>query len=131
MRRASCQSGDLCAFYGALASSHDDVSAGIGRAMLELLTSLEPLCAMYDVWGLTSLNTLVLLAEDDFRSPWYVRVVGLRGYEIRYLMHPDEAPWPDAVVAGEGDSVADAVAMIETAMVRSGGWRPSRASGPA
>lgn len=124
MRRASCQSPDLAAFYGDLARSDDDLTAAVGRSMLALLTALDPLCARYEVWGLTSLNRLILLAEDDFQSPWYVRVIAHPEgpYEIHYLMAPAESPWPDALVAGSAESVPAAVTMIETAMVRSSGW---------
>ena len=76
MKRASCQSGDLTAFYGALASSENLISAEIGRAMLALLSGTDDLCARYAMWGLTSHYHLWLLAEYDYATTWYVQVIG-------------------------------------------------------
>jgi hypothetical protein len=125
LRRASCQSaGTVEAFYQRLAESTHDDTAVLGRAMVTFLAHLAPLFEGRDIWGLTSHYHLVLLAEDDYRSAWLVRVIaqpGL-GYEIRYRWSDGDAPWNEAQVSGFAATVEDAVRMVGVAMTRSRGW---------
>lgn len=131
MRRATCQGGELTDFYQKLVTSGDENSALIGLAMQELLKALEPVATNYEVWGLTSLFSLVLLAEDDWRAPWHVRVIGRSNcYEIRAPMESDRETWPEGAILGLATSVADAAMMVEQAMLRSGGWKPLNSAGP-
>jgi hypothetical protein len=90
--------------------------------MLELLGRLRALPDQRELWGLTSHARLVLLVEDTFRSPWRVIIsaLGVNSYQVEYLMPDSEAPWPGALVQGEGHSVEEAVQMTLTALERSG-----------
>jgi hypothetical protein len=125
IRRASCQQhGTLEGFYQALADSSDSVSSSGGRQMLSLLPLLSDVCATFNVWGLTSHETLWLLPSDDPSSPWLVSVIGFagQGYHIRYKMAEADAPWPEALVEGTAPDEAAACRLILIAMKRSGGW---------
>jgi hypothetical protein len=95
-----------------------------GKAMLDLIARLRALPDEKHVFGLTSLLRLCLLAEDTYKSPWFVIISALdkRNYFIEYRMPDDIAPWPDAFVRGKARSEDDAVRMIITAMEKSGGW---------
>jgi hypothetical protein len=73
---------------------------------------------------LTSLYRLCLLAEDTWKSPWFVIVSALdrQNYIVEYLMPEAIAPWPHAYVRGEPRSEEEAVKLILTAMEKSEGW---------
>lgn len=119
MRRESSQSHRTLHEHYLRLVGDPEVAEG-GWSMVLLLDALPALAARYEVWGLTSLYTLVLLAEDDWRSPWWVRVsYDLQGhaYHVRYDLA--DGPW---LVTGLAYSVQDALVRIETAMIRSGGW---------
>lgn len=92
--------------------------------MLSLLPVLSELCDSYEVWGLTSLCHLWLLAEDDWRSPWLVRISAFPGeeYRISYRMPEADAPWPGALVEGMASDRLTACQYILIGMKRSGGW---------
>lgn len=126
LKRASCQQSDtLEGFYSRLAASDDRVSAGIGNQMLSLLPMLSELCEPLEVWGLTSLYHLWLLAEDDWRSPWLVRITASpegEEYKISYCMADIDAPWPGALVEGVAKGRQTACQFISIGMKRSGGW---------
>jgi hypothetical protein len=125
LKRASCQQPkSLETFYEEWATSSDSGSQSIGTQMLALLPMLTEACAAFNVWGLTSLAHLWLLAADDFRSPWLVCVTAFpgQGYRIRYRMTQADAPWPEAFAEGIAPDEADACRLILIAMKRSGGW---------
>lgn len=117
-------SATLDEFYEKIAGHESHVDREGGRAMLALITRLRGLSDDRRVWGLTSLYRLCLLAQDTYRSPWYVIVSALdrNNYFIEYLMPPALAPWPAAYVRGEAGSEDEAVQMILSALDRSEGW---------
>jgi hypothetical protein len=127
MHPASCQARPLTEFYSELAApkNHESIVAG-AHLMLELPPHLERACRNYDVWALTSHKDLVLLARDDYTSPWFVRIhprtYAPAGYHVRYLMASGDAPWPHAIVGGSADSVKIAADMVATSLERCGGW---------
>lgn len=119
-------------FYADIAAHGTAIGSRTGSAMLSLIKRLRKLPDDRQVWGLTSLSRLCLLAQDEiFKNdvfvPWYVVVVagGMNEYYVEYLMPEDIAPWPNAYVRGEARSEDEAVEMILTAMERSGGWPKS------
>jgi len=111
-------------FYAALTTHDTEVDRGCGAAMLDLIRRLRDLESPSRAWGLTSLYRLCLLAQDDWKAPWYVIVVASdrRNYTIEYLLPPHLAPWPQAYVRGTANSEDEAVQMILIAIERSGGW---------
>jgi hypothetical protein len=67
LERASCQSHvALEAFYEEMAGSTDTITEEVRRSMLDLLPLLRDVLDPVEVWGLTSLSRLVLLATDDY-----------------------------------------------------------------
>jgi hypothetical protein len=105
--------------------SEQPVSREIGRVMLSLIGRLRAFPDERQVFGLTSHLRLCLLADDTWKSPWYVIVSALdsRNYTVEYLMPQPVAPWPQAYVRGEARSEDDAVKMVLTAMEKSEGWK--------
>jgi hypothetical protein len=118
------QKGTLDEFYSETIQSAEPVNSEIGRVMLSLIARLRALPDDRRAFGLTSHLRLCLLADDTWKSPWYVIVSALdsHNYTVEYLMPAPVAPWPRAYVRGEAQSEADAVKMVLTAMERSQGW---------
>lgn len=115
-------------FYTEPAQSAEPVSREGGEAMLDLLARLRALPDERRVYGLTSLYRLCLLAQDTWKSPWFVIVSALdkQNYHIEYLMPERDAPWPHAYVRGEARSEDEAVRMILIAMEKSEGWKQDK-----
>jgi hypothetical protein len=90
--------------------------------MLSLFPMLAEAFGPLDVWGLTSLYHLWLLARDDFRSPWLVCITAIpdQGYKIQYKTPGSRLQ--DTVVEGIAPDGATACRLILSAMKRSGGW---------
>jgi hypothetical protein len=119
------KSAALDEFYTEVSQHDHPVDREGGKAMLDLIARLRALPDERRVFGLTSHHRLCLLAEDTYRSPWFVLVWALdkRNYFVEYRMPDAIAPWPHAFVRGEARSEDDAVQMIITAMEKSGGWK--------
>ncbi len=98
-----------------------------GQVMLGLISRLRALPSATEVYGLTSLHRLCFLAEDTWKSPWYVIVAAFdpRNYFIEYLVPEHSAPWPEAYMKGVAHSEDEAVEMIVTAMEKSEAWKRS------
>ena len=96
--------------------------------MLDLLARLRALPDDKTVFGLTSLSRLCLLAEDTYRSPWFVIIGALdqRHYYVEYLVPRVK---PQDYAKGEARSLNAAVAMIVAAMEKSEGWAVKPLSG--
>jgi hypothetical protein len=126
LRRASSQRATtLEGFYQELASSTDNVTSSIGAQMLSLLPMLTEVCVPFNVWGLTSLAHLWLLAADDWRSPWLVCVTAIpsEGYRIQYKTVEGDASRSEARVEGVAPDETTACRLILSAMRRSRGWQ--------
>ena len=127
MNLTRCQdqkSKTLDEFYTELSQQENVVSREGGKAMLDLIARLRALPDERQVFGLTSLSRLCLLAKDTYKSPWYVIISALdkHNYFVEYLMPEHSAPWPHAYVQGKPRSEDDAVQMIITAIEKSEGW---------
>jgi hypothetical protein len=111
-------------FYTEQAQGAEPVSQRAGRTMLDLLSKLKALPDERRVYGLSSLYRLCLLAEDTWKSPWFVIISALdrSNYTVEYLMPEAVAPWPHAYIRGEARSEDDALKMILIAMENSKGW---------
>lgn len=131
MHLTGCQdqkSQTLDEFYTEVSRQESFVCREGGKAMLDLIARLRALPDERRVFGLTSHHRLCLLAEDTYRSPWFVIFSALdkRNYFVEYLMPERIAPWPHAYVRGEPRSEGEAVRMIVTAMEKSEGWIESQ-----
>ena len=113
-------------FYTEISDSEHPVDREGGKAMLDLIARLRALPDDRQVYGLTSHYRLVLLAEDNYQSPWFVIISALdsRNYFVEYLMPKAITPWKQsAYVRGEVRSEDEAVEMIVIAMEKSEGWK--------
>lgn len=95
-----------------------------GKAMLALIARLRSSPDDRRAYGLTSHAHLCLLAEDSYRSPWFVVITALdeNNFIVEYRMPAHIAPWPNANVRGEARSVDEAVRMVLIAIEKSEGW---------
>ena len=114
-------------FYTEISDHDSYTNREGGKAMLDLIARLRAMPDDRRVFGLTSHHRLCLLADDTYRSSWFVIISALdkRNYFIEYRMADDVAPWPNAYVRGEARSEDDAIRMIVIGMEKSGGWTPS------
>ena len=118
------KSATLEEFYTKTSELDSQTNREGGKAMLALIARLRALPDERLFFGLTSHSRLCLLAEDTYKSPWFVIISALdkRNYFVEYLMPKHIAPWPNAYVRGEARSEDSAVQMIVTAIAKSEGW---------
>lgn len=118
------KSATLDEFYTEISELDSYTNREGGKAMLDLIARLRALPDERHFFGLTSHSRLCLLAEDTYKSPWFVIVSALdkRNYVVEYLMPKHSAPWPYAYIRGESHSEDSAVQMIVTAIEKSEGW---------
>ena len=112
-------------FYREFAESPEREWADIGRVMLDVIAHLRALPTPSRAYGLTSLYRLCLLAEDTYKSPWFIIISAPdeRNIDIEYLMPAHLAHWPNAYVKGCARSIDEAVEMIVIGMEKSEGWK--------
>ena len=96
------------------------------RLMLALLPLLEEVCKPYPpIWPLHSLTSLVLLARDDWESPWFVRIrpntYSSQGYEIQALAPADVPSQQGTLVVAI--TAEEAARAIDAGLRYSKGWQ--------
>lgn len=110
-------------FYNELLPDKVKTFADVGTPMLKALKLINDTFHETTIYGLTSVSSLVLLAQDKWRSPWFVSLRGLEAeYYIEYLMITDTAPWHNAKITGVTNSLDDLKKYIIIAMYESRGW---------
>jgi len=91
--------------------------------MLDLLELINHTFTDTQLWGLASLYRLVIQAENDWKSPWYIIVSGVGNeYYLEYLMPDDKSPWQGARVVGGAISIVEARRKLIIAMHECEGW---------
>jgi hypothetical protein len=92
--------------------------------MARLIPALDDRLQGLVVWGLTSHDELVLLARDDFESPWFVIIgyVPSAGYRIRCRNPEIEWSEPVAYIEQYASTLGTAASMTRIACEVSGGW---------
>ena len=113
--------------YSELASAENKFSAEIGKSMLPFIELIKETFPQTEIYGLTSMHHLVLLATDSWKSHWFVKFI-YHGTEfnIEYLMPEDISPWPLARVHGTARTMSDAKKYLIIAMTESRGWPDSQ-----
>ena len=104
--------------------SESSLSRESCKAMLDIISKLNVHFLDNKIWCLTSLQRLVLLKEDNWKSPWYIIIacLGFTEYYIEYLMPDELKPWEGATVRGTTNTLEKAVEYVLLAMKNSGGW---------
>jgi hypothetical protein len=103
--------------------SDDQQTREIGAAMLSIIKLLDTKFKETTIFGLTSLYRLNLLANDTYKSPWYVSfITDGKNFYIDYLVPESQQPWKHARISGEAESFEQAYKYILIAMTKSGGW---------
>ena len=96
----------------------------IGMRMLPFLDLINQIFQETQLWGLTSLNRLVIQNSDNSNSDWFVIVYngGMDEYYFEYLLPERKRPWKQATVQGEAKSLEEAKEYLLIAMRESEGW---------
>ncbi|HUC83144.1 MAG TPA: hypothetical protein VMR70_19700 [Flavisolibacter sp.] len=125
IKRNSAQpSKTLEEYYGEMVSSSNEIDQWRGRDMLAFIDVINETFPKTQLFGLTSVDRLVIQAEDYFRSDWYVIVSGLAGeYSFEYLMPKEKAPWQYAMVRGTAKSLDEARKFFIISIFESEGWK--------
>jgi hypothetical protein len=104
--------------YDQLVASDDPQSRAMGRAMIALIARLRQLDDSREVFGLTSHFQLCLLAQDTYRSPWYVKFIA----RDEHFVAIERRITDDDYERIEVSSLDAAVTEIVRAMDLTGGW---------
>ena len=95
----------------------------MGAKMLSLINLIDTKFKDTTIFGLTSLYRLMLLANDTYKSPWFVCIASDgQTFYIDYLVPKSNQPWADARVKGEAESIEQAFKYVLIAMTNSEGW---------
>jgi hypothetical protein len=102
-------------FYRELVESRERVTERwLPQSMLDLLRELRADGPEPVVWGLTSLDRLGLHESDDWqsRSVVFIEPTSAGSWHIHCALPPDQCPWPEAVVTGYTEELAEALRRI-------------------
>ncbi|NNV57989.1 hypothetical protein [Limnovirga soli] len=79
------------------------------------------------IWALTSIERLVLMNEDDYRSNWYVIIANGSSTEFyfEYLIPEEKSPWENAYIKGVAKSLDEAKVYLIKSMHGCNGWSES------
>ena len=120
LRECSCQLPEtLEEHFSALNRKHVN-----GQGTLALIEALKEMPDDRVVYGLTCVDQLCLLSQDDHTTPWWVVVTshGSQDFRIECLMPEDQAPWPGAHILGKTERLQRAVDMVKKGLEISGAW---------
>lgn len=120
----------LEAFYKEFIPDESDTIEDIGTPMIDVIHLINRLFKDTVIYGLTSHATLLLHNQDEVLGSWLVSLVGyvsrlekkVMEYYIEYVMPPDIAPWPGALVRGRVTTLEELEKYLIIAMKASGGW---------
>ena len=103
-----------------------------GEGTLALIRTLKEYPDERVVYGLTQIDRLILLSQDDYTTPWWVIVTshGAKDFEIDCRMPENQSPWKGARLIGKTKKLDRAVAMVVTAMTVSRGWNDEMGEAP-
>lgn len=95
-----------------------------GKGTLALLERLRDFPDERTVYGLTSVDQLCLLSQDDFTTPWWVVVTSHaeNDFRVECRLPHNQAPWRGAQVAGKTKVLDQAVEMVVKSLLVSRGW---------
>ncbi len=116
-------------FYKELTSNNVTiVENNIGNAMLSFISMVNETFKETTLYGLTSHFSLVILAEDSWKSDWFVTVysIGDNKFQFEYKMPKNESPWNYAVVKGQANTIDEAIDFLIISMTESGGWTDNK-----
>lgn len=110
-------------FYQDWANEDNQVSASLGRSMLDVIGLINTTFEETEIFGLTSHAHLLLHEEDNDKSGWYVAIIA-NGHEfhIEYQLPKDKSPWENATMKGAATTLKEFRDYIIIAMTESEGW---------
>jgi hypothetical protein len=103
-----------------------------GRGTLALIEGLRAFPDDRIVYGLTQIDRLILLSQDDYTTPWWVLITshGLKDYQVDCRMPGNQAPWRGAHITGKTDKIDRALEMVVRALTVSRGWNTEVGGAP-
>src|SRR5689334_22297145 len=101
-------------YQRAIDTSQQDTERRPAQGMLNLIKELQEDGPDPLVWGLTSIIRLSLHAVDDWKSPALVIIDPTMGggWRISCVMPRELQPWPEAIISGNTDDLAEAVRRV-------------------
>ena len=107
-------------FYSELLASEDKILKSIGQSMLNLLAAISKESMPKNIYGLTSLYQLKLLAQDTFISAWYISIISC-GYEKFFIDYLGDIE-NDKYIRLEASNISETIKLIKLAIIKSKGW---------
>ncbi|HIB67112.1 MAG TPA: hypothetical protein EYO33_18885 [Phycisphaerales bacterium] len=95
-----------------------------GQGTLALIERLREFPDERTVYGLTSVDRLCLLSQDDYTTPWWVVITshGIDDFRIECRLPQEQAPWRGAQILGRTKDLGKAVEMVVKGLILSRGW---------
>lgn len=110
-------------FYINLTEHDNPIDVKTGNVMLSFIEMVNQLFPNTPIFCLTSLSKLILLSENDWKTDWFVGIIGNQDcFYFDYLLPNENRPWKEARVHGEASSLEEAKKYLLIAMRESGGW---------
>lgn len=124
IKRTSDQSQTLEQYYSEMLASENQLQQWKGRDMLAFIEVVNQTFVETQLYGLTSIDRLIIQAENSWKSDWYVIVSAVAGeYYFEYLMPKSKAPWENALVRGTAKSLQETRRYLIVSMKESEGWK--------
>jgi len=103
-----------------------------GQGTLAVIERLRALPDDRLVYGLTSVDRLCLLSQDDYTTPWWVVLTShsARDFTVECRMPADQAPWRSAKITGKTEDLSKAVEMLVESLKVSRGWNSEMGDAP-
>ena len=122
-RSKSQQQQSLTEFY--TENSDETINNSIGEVMLKWIDRLNSELPDIEIWGLTSLYRLVLMATETYEGEWSVIIFGTENnYRVDYLIPKEEnSPWQNAYITGTTTDFEEALKMSLIAIENSRAWK--------
>jgi len=129
IRSSDQKSKTLEEFYKELTSDNMTmVENEIGKVMSDFISMLNETFINTTLYGLTSHDSLVIQATDNWEDDWFVTVycMGDKKIQFEYKMSKKQSPWNYAVVKGQANTIDEAKDFLIIAMTESEGWSDNK-----
>lgn len=99
-----------------------------GKNMLRFIEMINETFKDTQLWGLTSVDRLVIQREDNSESEWYITIASIAdgSFLVQYLMPTKKRPWKNAAVHGSAENLEEAKRLLIIAMNECEGWKENQ-----
>lgn len=95
----------------------------IGKQMIKLIQKIDRTFKKTPIWGITADFKLILLSEDDYRSPWRIAIEnhGDADYVFRYICKFSQQKF--RITQHTAHNLREAIYVLSIAIHKSGAWQ--------